>query len=441
MHPRRFPIVSLCLAALSQACASAPLQSDPIVLNDDGGWCWFQDERALALGDWIVMGSVAAGHHDSDRKGNVELTHWNPSSGAIVRTRLNHQLQRDDHNAPALLALDSGGLLATYAKHGSDKLMRWRHTSSSTPEAIWSTEESLALPKESTVGVTYANLHHDRKRNRILNLFRGLGWDPNLTVSVDGGRSWEWAGRVLGGPGRPYLQYTSDGSGDVHMVATEQHPRDYDNGLYHGVLRGLEVCNSEGEALGRVGAGPPLPSDLTEVFEGSPEAVAWPVDVELDPRGQPVILFSVQRDGAGQPRGKGGLDHAFRWAQWIDGQWQSEFVAHAGTRLYAGEDDYTGLAALDTADPNVVYLSTDAHPLTGEPLISATDQQRHRELFVARRGASGSGWSFEALTRNSTHDNLRPILPKGNPRVLLWLRGKLNTYTQYDLEVVGIELD
>ena len=34
---------------------------DPVVLNDDGGWCWFQDERALLLGQWLIFGSVAGG--------------------------------------------------------------------------------------------------------------------------------------------------------------------------------------------------------------------------------------------------------------------------------------------------------------------------------------------------------------------------------------------
>ena len=40
----------------------APLSPDssPITLNDDGAWSWFQDERAIVDGDWLLAGSAAA---------------------------------------------------------------------------------------------------------------------------------------------------------------------------------------------------------------------------------------------------------------------------------------------------------------------------------------------------------------------------------------------
>ena len=51
--------------AAAQAGAS-PLEA-PVVLNDDGGWCWFQDERALVVSGRLVFGSVAAGRRDPSR--------------------------------------------------------------------------------------------------------------------------------------------------------------------------------------------------------------------------------------------------------------------------------------------------------------------------------------------------------------------------------------
>jgi hypothetical protein len=233
------------------------------------------------------------------------------------------------------------------------------------------------------------------------------------------------------------VKYASDGAGAVHLVATEQHPRDYDNGLWHGVLRDGVVHASDGAVVGAVGERPPAPTDLTRVFAGRPDAVAWPVDLELDADDRPVVVFSVQTDGAGLPRGRGGLDHRFIWARFDGTRWHARELAHAGRRLYAGEDDYTGLAAIDPADPTVVYLSTDADPRTGRPLVSAADGERHRELFRARTADGGATWTFEALTADSTADNLRPVVPRGRPRVLLWLRGRMTTYTDYALEVVG----
>ena len=100
-------------------------------------------------------------------------------------------------------------------------------------------------------------------------------------------------------------------------------------------------------------------------------------------------------------------------------------MAYAGSRLYPFEADYTGLSVLDRHRPGVVYLSTNADPVSGKPLISAADQRRHHELFRGVTSDAGRTWRFEALTANSSVDNLRPIVPAWNdPRTLLvWMRG------------------
>ena len=72
--------------------------------------------------------------------------------------------------------------------------------------------------------------------------------------------------------------------------------------------------------------------------------------------------------------------------------------------------------------------------------MSTADGQRHRELFRGRPTPDGGGWNWTPITENSREDQLRPIIPPGQPRVLLWLRGHLRTYTDYDLEVVGLPL-
>ncbi|MDP6540229.1 MAG: BNR-4 repeat-containing protein [Planctomycetota bacterium] len=428
------------LPLLLTACGFGGEVGEPVVLNDDGGWCWFQDERALGLGEVVVVGSVAAGRHDPQRRGDIELTFWTPSTGETRRVELHDRLELDDHDAPALLRTDDGGLLAMYAKHGSDHLMRWRRGDGVNEGAVWSEERSLAIQPDAPMGVTYANLHRGARPGRVLNLFRGPGWDPNLAVSDDGGSTWRWIGQVLGGPGRPYLKYASAGDGTIHMIATEQHPRDFDNSLYHGLLRGRSVESSDGTPVGEVGEEPPPPEALTRVFAGGPDAVAWPCDVEVDPKGRAVCVFTTQADGADERRGSGGADHRFHYARLGGGGWRVHEIAFAGTRLYAGEDDYTGLAAIDPAETMTVYLSTDAHPASGEPLISETDGLRHRELFRARSKDEGATWEFEALTRDSDTDQLRPVVPPGSPRVLLWLRGTMTSYTDYAFEVVGIAL-
>jgi hypothetical protein len=118
-------------------------------------------------------------------------------------------------------------------------------------------------------------------------------------------------------------------------------------------------------------------------------------------------------------------------------------MAYAGTRLYAGEDDYTGLVALDPNDPGVVYISTDADPLTGAPLVSSADQRRHYELFRGTSRDSGNTWRWEPITANSAVDNLRPIVPKWSDKrtALVWMRGTYrNNHGEWNTAVVAMIL-
>jgi hypothetical protein len=436
----------LALALALPACRTVgiPAAVEPAVLEGDGGWCWFQDPRAVVHDGVVVVGSVASGRFDPQRRGDIQVTSWELDTGACRTVELADRLQLDDHDAPALHRRHDGRWLAVYARHGSDDLVRWRISDRADEIVAWSPEQTLHATGEGR-GATYSNLWRARWSGGevvLLDLFRGDGWDPNVLVSHDEGESWQRAGRLLGGPGRPYLRYAGDGQA-VHFIATEQHPRDFDNSIWHGVLRDGRVCKSDGTPVGAVGDGPIAPQDLTQVFQGGADAVAWTVDLELDGAGRPVALFTIQVDGAGLPAGQGGLDHRFGYARWDGERWTAHEIAHAGTRLYAGEDDYTGLGALDPDFPDVVYLSTDADPVTGAPLVSAADGRRHRELFRGVTLDGGASWSWRALTRDSTADNLRPIVPArdGGRTALLWLRGELRTYTDYDLEIVGLELE
>ena len=272
---------------------------------------------------------------------------------------------------------------------------------------------------------------------RIYNFYRGKGWDPNVMTSDDNGQTWRWAGQIATGPGRPYVRYASDNQATVHFILTDQHPRDFDNSLYHGYLRGGKLYDSFGKEVGTLD-NPPAPSAYTTIFAGKPDAVAWGADINLDAQGRPFVVYSVQVDGAGKPKGTGGMDHRYRYA-WFDGTWHDHEVAFAGTRLYAGEDDYTGLICLNPQALGTVYFSSNAGPKTGAPLMSAADSQRHYEIFKGVTDDGGATWKIEAITKDSTQDNIRPNVPIGGPpgAALLWLRGKLTTYANYSLEMVA----
>ena len=107
-------------------------------------------------------------------------------------------------------------------------------------------------------------------------------------------------------------------------------------------------------------------------------------------------------------------------------------MAMAGAGLYGAEGDYTGLAAIDWRDPNTVYISTNIDPQTNAPL-------GNHEIYKGITNDNGVAWTWTPITQNSTVDNLRPIIPKwSNGTALMWLRGTYNSYTNYDLSVVGL---
>jgi hypothetical protein len=165
--------------------------------------------------------------------------------------------------------------------------------------------------------------------------------------------------------------------------------------------------------------------DLTRIYQGGPSNVAWMSDIQLDHDEQPVVLFTVQRDGAGLPVGAGGLDHRFHSAHWDGSAWQVHEIAYAGTRLYPGEDDYTGLGSIDPRNTRIVFISTDADPVTGKPLISKANFRRNHELFRGITSDHGKTWRWTSVTANSSGDNLRPIVPvwKDDRTALVWMRG------------------
>jgi hypothetical protein len=77
------PALAACLLSLLGGALAAQGRK-PVVLNDDAGWCWFQDERALVVGDRLVFGSdygleavgLLPGRELRDRLMRRGLTPW-----------------------------------------------------------------------------------------------------------------------------------------------------------------------------------------------------------------------------------------------------------------------------------------------------------------------------------------------------------------------------
>jgi hypothetical protein len=81
----------------------------------------------------------------------------------------------------------------------------------------------------------------------------------------------------------------------------------------------------------------------------------------------------------------------FHYARWSENRWEVHELARAGGYLYTGEEDYTGLAAIDPDDPQTVFISTKIDPSDGESLS-------RYEIFRGVTRDTGASWTWTAMT-------------------------------------------
>ncbi|MGI8939657.1 MAG: BNR-4 repeat-containing protein [Iamia sp.] len=426
----------------------------PTVLNDNGGWSWFQDERALLTDDGqLLVASVpdSTGTDGAQREGGTEVTRVDLRSGTVRTDRLFPDLPSDDHNAAALLRTPDR-TLALATSHSSDPTIYRAHLD--PDRDAWVPEPSLIRPEADLYdpalgrpsGVTYSNLAYLAGENggqgRTYDVFRSAGETQHLITSDDQGRTWDDRGQLLT-PYRAYLKMVSDGWNRIWFSVTDGHPGNIDgSSLYAGYIEGDAIHRADGTVVAPLGV-PVDPTDLTLVFAGTPGAIgaqtdAWASDIALDADGRPVITFSTTVPGDPE-RSYRFRRHEARYARWDGTAFQEHRMADAGTEV-GDQLHYTGLSALDPGDPDRVFLSTDSHPVTGAPLRSSADGRVHHEIFEGRTRDGGETWAWAAVTADSREDNLRPVVPepRGGHSALLWLRGEYISPLVFDLDVVAI---
>ncbi|AXK46333.1 sugar phosphate isomerase/epimerase family protein [Brachybacterium saurashtrense] len=437
----------------------------------NGGWCWFQDERALvdAATGTLLLGAVASvGGADGERRGGdvdlhvVDLDRLGEEGAASTLT-LHPGLESDDHDNPALWRRTDGRWLAVYSRHKSDDLTRWRLSDSADPAGSWGPERSFdwtalfgsaeeAERLGGRRGVTYQNLH---ALDGVLHCFvRAINDDPCYLVSHDDGETWEFGGRLLTrekvGYVNGYARYASGtrfGTEDrIDLIITEHHPRDYGTSIWHGYLAGDRLHRADGTAVGALGRGltdpTPRAEDLTCVLEngstrdGAVLTHAWTTDLRRFPDGTLVALMTARADdtlGTATSRHETDpIDHRFLRGVLRPGEsaWQVRELAVAGPQLMPHEEDYTGLATVDPDDPDALWLSTPVDPRDGGALA-------HHEIFHGATDDDGATWRWSPVTEGSAADNFRPIAVPGDPHraVLAWYRGGMRSSQRYDAEV------
>jgi hypothetical protein len=431
----------------STVCPSLPTApaGNVITFTTMGGWCWYQDERAVvdAKGGKLVIGSVVG---SGSGTGNIQATLYDLAGKTGTTARLGN-LSVDDHDAPALMVRPDGKYVAVWATHRSDCNTYYSIYDGSAWAAQktfdWKTQ-GCPWNNDNAHMITYSNLWY--MDGQLFDIARSVDTSPNLLSSGDDGATWSYFGRLtytpLTGYVAGYYKYWGNNSDRIDFLGTEAHPRDNDNNLWHGYMQGGKIYNSSGIVIDDALAGTRDTSSaknidaFTKVFAtgstvGSVKLNhAWNYDIVRYDDGTVAIL------GQGRVVGSSTSDPDKRafYGRFDGTQWKLTYLAKMGSKLYSSEEDYTGLGALDPDDPHIIYLSTPYDPGT-----DAMASSGKHEIWEGVTCDDGASWKWAPITQGSSQDNLRPIVPKWDAEhtALLWMRGTYTSAQNFNTAVVG----
>jgi len=430
--------------------ADAVVGGKLIQFNDNGGWCWYQDERVVVdtKANKLVIGSVASG---GSRNGYQEAVIYDIAGATKKLYTLSSGLASnvDDHNAPALLVRPDGKYFAMWSGHRSDCLSR----SSIFDGTAWSSEKKFdwagagcPWAGASTNMVTYSNPWYIG--TDIFAGVRSVGTDPAILTSSDNGATLSYYGRLMAtkqtGYVAGYFKYWGNNTDRIDFVGTEAHPRDKDTSLFHGYIKDGKVYDSLGavkdDELKDPNSTTSTAVDIntyTPVFKtgstigGVKLEHAWNHDIVRYADGTIAILGQARVTGTGSDD----PDKRMLYFRFDGTSWKATYLAKAGTKLYPDEQDYTGLGALVPDDPTTIYISTPYNPSTDMMASGAK-----REIWRGTTCDNGATFKWTPVTANSTKDNIRPVVPKWDAThtALLWMQGTYSTAQSFKTSIVGI---
>lgn len=446
-----YHFVQLLFVETASETSTNQVSGNLILLNDNGAWSWYQDERAIVDPEagLLLVSSVAASPPgvNGPRDGHVDLTTLNLATGERTLFVLG-EIQEDDHNLAALLKRPDGRYLAVYANHNTDRVTRYRISENPEDTTAWSPEKRFDWRQTpgNDFNVTYSNLFYLSDERRVYNFARVNDRSPNMILSLDQGDTWTYGGQLTKsedvGYVNGYFKYASNGVDRIHLIATEAHPRDYNNGIYYAYIERGKLYGADGKVIDDDifdSKNIPATASLTPIFipddeDGSQQRHrGWTTDIALDSEGLPYALFTTRAGDAVPSRNGEGDDRRLYYARFDGEKWSYHEVAKMGKRLFGPEQDYTGLGALVPGDPNTLFISTTINPTTGQ------DTPFH-EIYQGRTQDNGATWQWTTITSGSTVDNLRPIVPAWDDshRAVLWFRGLMYRSQAYESSIVGI---
>ena len=198
-----------------------------IQFNDNGLWCWFQDERAIVdqNNGLIILGTdeSQSGYGGPPRNGIVRAIVYNLQTGTPNRFVL-RTAGCDDHNVPGFILRPDGKPFAMYSDH-YDNYNRYRIFNGNS----WSTEQRYDWSDMggSNYTIAYNNLYYLSNEGKMYDFSRANNRAPNFIISDDMGNSWSWGGQLTTNTSnsynKGYYKYWSNGKGlDVSFPILHQ---------------------------------------------------------------------------------------------------------------------------------------------------------------------------------------------------------------------------
>jgi hypothetical protein len=163
----------------------------------------------------------------------------------------------------------------------------------------------------------------------------------------------------------------------------------------------------------------------------------WNYDIARYADGTIVVLGQGRADNCSSTPSGSDPDKRMIYLRFDGSKWSPTYLVKAGPKLYADEQDYTGLGAVHPTNPYTIYISTMYDPRDD------TTKSAKREIWRGTTCDQGKTFTWQPITQGSSEDNIRPIVPywPGSKTALLWMRGNYLTAQTYQTKVVGLILD
>ncbi|MEF8851107.1 MAG: BNR-4 repeat-containing protein [Haloarculaceae archaeon] len=323
-----------------------------VTVTDDGGWCWFQDPRAVrhrGTHDRTYVGWIT-------RHGDVRVGRYDHAAEAVAAATLHADFEPDDHDDPTIAVRPDGRLLVFYTRHGGSAV---HYRCSTAPESVAAFGPERHIEPGPDPSVTYPN---PRWVDGDLHLFLRNDGTVVDVVSPDGGETWREQRELVSTGGEGWCVYAKPSrarDGEVHLGLTHamggrDEPHRH---VSHARFDGDALRASDGTVLGRVSdrSLPVAVDETTRVFDSEATGDdAWVWDSSTA-GGVPQLAYVrlVAPD-----------DHRYRYARWDGTDWADEFLCHGGSHIVDGDSDeryYSGGVVLDHDSPGVCYASVGNH--------------------------------------------------------------------------------